>query len=76
MAREAATMAEIDCRFQKTILNRRRRILREEERRRGGDADLDIVVPEYLLCCSVFRLLAFFGVVRVELTEIGFTRTV
>ncbi|CAK9227408.1 unnamed protein product [Sphagnum troendelagicum] len=73
MAREAATMAETDCRFQKTILNRRRRIVREEERRRGGDADLDVVVPEY---CSVFRLLAFFGVVRGELTEIGVTRTV
>jgi hypothetical protein len=51
MAREAATMAETDCRFQKTILNRRRRIVREERRRRGGDADLDVVVPEY--CCAV-----------------------
>jgi hypothetical protein len=51
MAREAATMAETDCHFQKTILNRRRGIVRVEERRRGGDADLDVVVPEY--CCAV-----------------------
>jgi hypothetical protein len=54
MAREAATMAETDCRFQKTILNGRRRIVREEERRRGGDADLDVVVPEYCYAVLFF----------------------